>query len=430
MKSLWNLINRNLILGIFVISIFGLAYVQYQYLKIGLNLAKVQFNEKVEKAMVDIKKGLKTENELTFLLASAMQRDTSFFKTNPDSVLDASSHFLNDFLQVSLVQNGIETDFTYSLMTRDSAYYLKSPKSLVVDGDSADFPIVLEGYLPNSFEQQFILNLKFQDVNRYFLSQLNGLTVPSILFLMGILAVIIWALRTYYWQRKVITTTDAFINNLTHELKTPVFSISLASKMLQDKVDASGKTFVDIIKQQSQRLSVHIDKVLELATMEKKKEVFALEPIDFHPALEKVCTDFRALTALEDIQFSYALEEGPFSIMGELFHLRNVINNLLDNAKKYSNEPHIELRAKKNSGNLVISVKDNGYGISKEEQKRIFEKYYRVNSGDTHNVKGFGLGLHYVKLIVKRHRGRIELESELNKGTLIIINIPIYDGQN
>lgn len=400
---------------------------QYQYLRVGLNLAKVQFNEKVEKAMVDIKSGLRTENELTFLLASAMQRDTSFFRTNPDSVLDASSHFLNDFLKESLVANGVEADFGFTLMTRDSSYYLKSPKAFESEERNSEFPILLDGYLPTSFERRFILNLKFQDLNRYFLSQLNGLTLPSLLFLIGIFGVVLWALRTYYWQRKVITTTDTFINNLTHELKTPVFSINLASKMLEDKVDSSGSTFVDIIRQQSERLSNHIEKVLELATMERKKSIIQLQPMDFYPFLEKVCIDFKVLTALEEMEFTFNLKDESFVIKGESFHLQNMVNNLLDNAKKYSTEnPRVELTAWKSNGKMNIQVADNGIGIPKEKQKKVFEKYYRAADGNTHNVKGFGLGLNYVRTVVQQHKGTIELQSEPGNGTTVTVQIPLH----
>ena len=140
-----------------MVSIFGLAYVQYQYLKIGLNLAKVQFNEKIEKAIVDIKSGLRTENELTFLVASALLRDTTFFKSNPDSVLDASSYFLNDYLRENLTKNGVEADFAYTLMTRDSVYYLNSPEGFTRTEKNSEFPILLEGYLPNTFENRFVL---------------------------------------------------------------------------------------------------------------------------------------------------------------------------------------------------------------------------------------------------------------------------------
>ena len=396
-------------------------------MRVGLNLAKVQFNEKVEEAMVDIKEGLRTENELTFLLASAMQRDTSFFKTNPDSVLDASSFFLNDFLQENLVEHGIEADFAYTLMTRDSAYYLKSPKDFELGERTSEFPILLEGYLSTSFKRRFILNLKFQDLNRYFLSQLNGLTLPSLLFLAGILGVVLWILRTYYWQRKVITTTDTFINNLTHELKTPVFSINLASKMLEDRVDASNRTFVDIIRQQSDRLSGHIEKVLELATMERKKTVIRLEPLDFYPFLEKVCVDFKVLTALENVDFTYNFKDESFLVKGEAFHLQNIVNNLLDNAKKYSGEnAKIKLMAWKSSGNLNIQISDNGIGIPRDKQKKVFEKYYRAVDEDTHDVKGFGLGLNYVRTVVKQHKGKIDLISEPAKGTTITVQIPLY----
>ena len=421
--------NRSLFIIVFVVSIFGLAFVQYQYLRIGLNLAKIQFSEKVERSMEDIKRGLGTENELTFLMVSAMRRDTSFFRTSPDSVLDASSYFLNDFLRESLIQNGVEADFTYTLTTRDSAYYLKSPNVFAEREKSNSYPILLDGYLPNLFGQRFVLNLKFRDLNRYFLSQLNGLTLPSIIFLLGIIVVVIWTLRTYYWQRRVITTTDAFINNLTHELKTPVFSISLASKILKDKVDDSAQTFVTIINQQSERLSNHIEKVLELATMERKKAVIQLMPIDFYPYLEKVCKDFKALSALEKVDFSFELKKGPFPIKGESFHLQNMVNNLLDNAKKYADSPKVELTACKKAKSLYIEIKDNGYGIAQEEQEKVFEKYYRSNRGNVHTVKGFGLGLNYVKTVVRQHKGKITLESEPLKGTTVTVQIPLYDIQ-
>ena len=424
MKQVLN--KRNLIILVFVTSIFGLAYVQYQYLKIGLNLAKVQFNVKVENAIVDIKRGLKQENELTFLLASAMQRDTSFFRISPDSVLDASSYFLNDYLKENLVQHGIEADFTYALMTRDSAYYLQSPKKMDVTDRSSEFPIILEGYLPKVFQHRFILNMRFTDLNRYFLGQLNGLTLPGILFLVGILGVILWALRTYYWQRKIITTTDAFINNLTHELKTPVFSINLASKMLKEKVDGSAVSFVDIIRQQSERLSNHIENVLQLASLERKKAIVQLRPIDIYPDIKKVCEDFKALTTLDKLVFEYELENRPYLVLGESFHLQNVVNNLLDNAKKYADDPIIELKAWTTTKALHISVKDNGQGVAKDKQKMVFQKYYRAAEGDVHNVKGFGLGLHYVKTIIKAHKGEVDLTSEPYKGTLVTVKIPLY----
>ena len=410
-----------------MVSIFGLAYVQYQYLKIGLNLAKVQFNEKIEKAIVDIKSGLRTENELTFLVASALLRDTTFFKSNPESVLDASSYFLNDYLRENLTKNGVEADFAYTLMTRDSVYYLNSPEGFTSTEKNSEFPILLEGYLPNTFENRFVLNLKFNSLNRYFLSQLNGLVLPSLLFIVAIIVAIIWGLRTYYWQRRVITTTDAFINNLTHELKTPVFSINLASKMLADKVDDSGTTFLAIIKQQSQRLSDHIENVLELATIERKRSAIQLKPINFEPYLRKVCEEFKVLVSLEEVVFTYQIQGDAFNIIGEPFHLENVVNNLLDNAKKYSESPRIQLKAYKDQKFFYLDIEDNGRGISQKEQQKVFDKYYRATEKDLHAVKGFGLGLNYVKTVIKRHKGKILLKSTLGQGTIVSIQIPLNE---
>ena len=343
----------------------------------------------------DIKQNLQTENELTYLLASAMKQDTSFFKTSPDSILDASNYFFNDFLNETISQHGIGADFSYTLKTRDSSYYLNSNKRFGFDEVTVNYPVVLEGYLPTLFGERFILEVKFISLNRYFLSQLNGLTLPSLLFLLGIIIVVIWALRTYYWQRRVITTTDSFINNLTHELKTPVFSIRLASKLLDDKVSDDAKNFVTIIRQQAERLSGHVEKVLELASMERKESIIDSKPFDFYPNLLKLCQQFEALEAIENVDFTYEVDGDSFKIIGEPFHLENMVNNLLDNAKKYSSEPSIQLKAHKEEKQLVIRVEDNGKGIAKEDRNRVFEKYYRGNTSNIHEVKGYGLGLNY-----------------------------------
>ncbi len=417
--------KRKIFIAVFIISIFGLAFVQYRYLQIGLNLAKVQFNEKVEKAISDIGVGLRNRNQLTYLMASAMKRDTSFFRTSPDSVIDASSYFLNDYLVENLTKHGVEADFSYSLMARDSAYYLYSPNTFKSDKNIVTYPLLLEGYLPKLFDQRFILNLKFNNLNGYFLSQLNGLTLPSLLFLIGIVLVVLWALRTYYWQKSVITTTDEFINNLTHELKTPVFSINLASKLLEDKVLEKDRTFLNIIRQQGERLTGHIEKVLELATVERKKAVLHLEPIDFYPNLKKVCEAFKTLGSLEKMEFTYSMEGSGYFIRAEAFHLENVINNLLDNAKKYGDHPTIHLSSFLKKDWLFISVQDTGKGITDAEKDKVFQKYYRVKDEENQKVKGFGLGLNYVKTIVKKHGGKISLESKIGQGTTVTVQIPL-----
>ena len=134
--------------------------------------------------------------------------------------------------------------------------------------------------------KSLVLELQFRDLNRYFLFQLNGLIIPSLLFMAGILVVIVWVLRSFYWQSRIITTTNDFINNLTHELKTPVFSIGLATKILQKKVPESEQSVVELIQQETDRMKTHIDKVLELSRLESGGKPYALHLIDFKPELE------------------------------------------------------------------------------------------------------------------------------------------------
>jgi two-component system phosphate regulon sensor histidine kinase PhoR len=417
--------RKKLYIGIFIASILILFIVQYQYLKIGLNLAKVQFNKNVGIAGKVIKKDLASENQLSFLVGTALMNDESYFDLSLDSVQDASKNFLNDFISYRLSLYGVESDFSYRLFTRDSTFYLKSPKTFKSNTTLVTYPIELEGYLPKLVNRSIILELQFKDLNTYFLSQLNGLTIPSILCLAVIIFVFIWVLKSVYWQQKVITTTNAFINNLTHELKTPVFSIGLATKILENGIDPKKQQFVTIIRQQIDRLNQHIDKVLELGKLEFSRSLFKLEKVDFSQNIMQVCSNFEALTKLQDVEFNYLIDQSPFFIKAEVSHLENAITNVLDNALKYSHKPVIDLRATKVKRQLQISISDNGIGISKQEKKLVFKKYYRVANDNVHKVKGYGLGLSYVREVLKRHKGKILVESTLNQGTTITLTIPL-----
>ncbi|MGB8703905.1 MAG: HAMP domain-containing sensor histidine kinase, partial [Gillisia sp.] len=401
------------------------AFIQYQYLRIGLNLAKVQFNQKMANAIGDIKEGLSDNNELTFLAGKAMTRDDSYFKLSIDSVQDAARFFMNDYLKEKLLQNGIKTEFSYSIYSKDSTDYLKSPHNFN-DEEALKYPFQLRGYLPDVVEKKLILELKFKDINNYFLFQLNGLTIPSILFLIAIIVVVLWVLRSFYWQRNVITTTNEFINNLTHELKTPVFSIGIATKILEDKIPEKDKNVLQIIREQTDKLKIQIDKVLELATIEGKKKVFSKKELNFKPVLEKICHEFQQISSLEKIDFKCRIAEETFNIYAEPNHLENAISSILDNARKYSSENSaILLKAYKLKNKMVIEITDNGIGIAEKDKKAIFTKYYRVSSGDIHTVKGYGLGLNYVQQVIKHHKGEIDLKSEIKKGSTFTIKIPL-----
>ncbi|SFR31818.1 two-component system, OmpR family, phosphate regulon sensor histidine kinase PhoR [Robiginitalea myxolifaciens] len=419
--------KRVLFIALFAISLAGLAVVQYQYLRIGLNLAGVQFSRKVAAAGDDIRAGLYNRNQLTYLLAGMLEQDSTRFNTGLDHMGDASRFFLEDFLREKLVDNEIDADFSYALITRDSSYYLNPETQNKEESSRFVYPIVVEGYLPNTVGQRIILQLQFEDLNRYFLTQLNGLTLPTLLFLIGIFVAVIWGLRTYYWQERTITTTQEFINNLTHELRTPVFSIRLAAKILKEQEPEDQKHLTDKILEESSRLSTHIEKVLELGSLERGATPVVLKSMDIRPVLERVCGEFSSQVSLEDISFTWEIPSEPLPFEGSEFHLENALRNLLDNARKYGEGNPVTLRATVSGKELEIQVRDSGLGIPKTVQARIFKKYYRAPQGDVQGVRGYGLGLSYVKTVVQRHRGRIAVESTPGEGTVFSVHLRLSD---
>lgn len=411
----------------FVVSVVGLGVVQYQYLRIGLSLARVQFNEKIGRAIQEVKNDLDRENELTFLMGKALTNDDTYFTLSLDSLRDAASHYYRDFLKDRLLVQGIKTDFTYVIYSRDSLLSLHSPGYVENGGDRLRYPVELTGYLPELTGKRMVTELQFRDINSYFLSQLNGLTIPGLIFIIAIVVVIVWVLKSLYRQHSIITTTNDFINNLTHELKTPVFSIGLATKMLLGKEkETENIRFLNIIKQQNERLKEHIDKVLQLATLEKKKKYIKPEETDLYPHLQKFAEDFKEMTAMEGVDFSYKLHGDRYPVRAEVSHLLNAVGNLLDNAKKYGKkDPVVFLEVYTEAEKLYISVEDNGMGISEKDRKKMFEKFFRGTTGDIHRVEGYGLGLNYVKRVVRSHKGKIRVDSEEGKGSCITIVIPL-----
>ena len=418
--------KKHLYIILFIIAVLGLSFIQYQYFRIGLNLAGVQFNEKMGLAVKDIKQGLYQRNELTYLTGSVMAKDNMNFNLSLDSLQDASIYFIDDFLNERLLQNGIKAEYSFVLYNMDSSNVLHSGNSFSNEERFLRYPIILDGYLPSLMKDKVILELQFKNVNRYFLSQLNGLTIPSIIFLVIIIIVIVWVYRSFYLQNNLIMTTNEFINNLTHELKTPVFTIGVATKILEEKGQEDSKELIGMIRVQVVKLKTQIEKVLELGNIEEKKGFVKRLELDMRPVLESAILNFKQQAVLNNFSFKSEIKGDSLIVMGDAYHIENAISSLLENAIKYSGDPiDIDLLAFKRKDKLLISILDKGIGINQGDIKRIFEKYYRVIDGDLHKVKGHGLGLHYVKRIVHLHKGKIEVESKMGIGSAFTIILPL-----
>ena len=264
-----------------------------------------------------------------------------------------------------------------------------------------------------------------------YIRQSITLLIPSAVLTILLLGVFITTLWIISKQKKLSEIRNDFIHNMTHELKTPVSSISIASQMLNDSsLTKSPETLSHIgsvISEETKRLSQQIEKVLQISLLENGSTAVNLKEVDVNEFCLNAAENFilKVNAAGGDIEVELNAED-PF-IMADEVHFTNILYNLMDNALKYRSEkaPQLKIETWNERDRLMLAIEDNGIGISSENQKMIFEKFYRVPTGSVHNVKGFGLGLAYVHKVVEDLHGEIKVKSQLNKGTRFIISIPI-----
>jgi two-component system phosphate regulon sensor histidine kinase PhoR len=254
----------------------------------------------------------------------------------------------------------------------------------------------------------------------------------SVLFTLIILAAFFLAVRTMLRQKKLSEIKNDFINNMTHEFKTPIATISLAVDAIRNvKVQNDPQKltyFSSIIKEENLRMNRQVETILKSALMDREEVQLNLKPLHVHKIINDVVDNF--ILRLQEKQGNLETELNATNdlIEGDEVHMSNLVNNLLDNAVKYSKDnvpPHIRLSTNSNNKKFILRIEDNGIGMSRETLKRIFEKFYRAHTGNVHNVKGFGLGLSYVKTVVEAHGGSIKADSTLGKGSCLIIELPL-----
>lgn len=336
---------------------------------------------------------------------------------------------LDGILDKVLVNNGVYLPFFYSIVDKQGKVIYKCHKDLKQNNLNPQNNIYTQKLFP--FEESnkaAYLQVTFPTKQNYILSSMN-LLLPSLALVLIILSIFIVAIIIIFRQKQLNNMKNDFVNNMTHEFKTPISTISLASQMLQDpgvgKTPETLKHISRVIRDETKRLSFQVEKVLQMAIFEKDKSMLKLNEIKINSLISDIVSNFSLKVTSKGGKITSKLKAtNDMSLIDEV-HFTNVIFNLMDNALKYCDKPLLlTIETWNEKDNLLISIEDNGIGITKEDLKRIFEKFYRVSTGNLHNVKGFGLGLAYVKKIVTEHRGSIKVESELNIGTKFTITIP------
>ena len=263
-----------------------------------------------------------------------------------------------------------------------------------------------------------------------FMMESMGMVLPTAIFTLLMIFSSIIIVSVILRQKKLDEIKNDFINNMTHEFKTPISTISLASQMLNDsgvsKTVSTLQHISNVIQDESKRLSFQVEKVLQMAIFDQGKAGLKLTEININDLIQNVVNTFLIKIESKNGKINQDFAAIETTVLIDEMHFTNVIFNLLDNAFKYRRgSPILTIKTRNEESNVVVSIQDNGLGMSKESLKRIFEKFYRVPTGNVHNVKGFGLGLAYVKKIVEDHSGKIIVESELNVGTKFDIFLPL-----
>jgi len=266
---------------------------------------------------------------------------------------------------------------------------------------------------------------------KHFLSQQLSVWIVSTIVLIFILILLTYLLFLILKQKRLSEVQKDFVNNMTHEFKTPLASIQLSADVLRNPTILQNEqrllNYATIISTEATQLTHQVERVLQMANAEKGDLQLSKDHFTWQTLIKETVASFEHAIELKNAKIIFDFPEHPIIFFGDQLHLKNCIRNLIDNALKYNTgNPQIYISLKA-SNQIEIWFEDNGIGISKNDQKLLFQKFYRVNTGNIHNVKGFGLGLSYTRLIVKAHGGNIYCESDLGKGTKFVIYLPIND---
>ncbi|MFC2117485.1 sensor histidine kinase [Bacteroidota bacterium] len=333
---------------------------------------------------------------------------------------------IDSLLRSECKNKGIELDYEFAVRDGELNYIFQSD-NFTRNTERKIFETKL--FPRDIYQSPSFLMVYFPPETNLIFKSMGFISVYSIILTLFIILIFLISLYIIFRQKKLSEIKTDFINNMTHELKTPISTISLASQMLVDKEIPKNKTLMknisSIIEDESKRLGYQVEKVLQMSLFDRRKISLRLRDIDINKLIMSVVNTINIKIENEGGNLVTKLDTNNCMILADEIHLTNVIFNLLDNAIKYCGEkPDITIGSEKKEKGVIIFVIDKGIGINKESQKKIFDKFYRVPTGNLHNVKGFGLGLSYVKKIIEEHGGSITVGGELNKGSHFQIFLP------
>ncbi len=467
--------NKKVIWGIVIImtlALIGVAVTQFIWIKAQVDLEEQSFDDKVIMAMNSVKillqedtetpefvKGFYTEKRKSLFglendkLSTLLSPKSNKFNTHsvelaslmrdlyPNDLLESINKVnLDRYIKEELVDQGIDLKFDYGVYSKKiDGFVIRNGRFAVEVATDASSEISEDrGLIDTPYKVQLFndeegspgsLKIYFPSKRSWLWAKVVPSLLSSLLFTGLILLCFSYTIFVIFRQKKVSEMKTDFINNMTHEFKTPIATISLATDSITNNSVISSedkiRRFAKIIKQENKRMLNQVEKVLQMARIDKENFNLKLTSVNINDVVTQAAENSRLKVVKRNGVLTADLNAQNPLIEADLTHISNIINNLLDNAEKYSSEePEIHISTKNLSKGVEIKVKDNGIGMPKDSLKHIFDKFYRVHTGNRHDVKGFGLGLSYVKALVNAHKGSISVASELGKGSTFTLILP------
>ena len=417
-----------LIVVLITLSVVGILFIQMSWINNAVKLKHEEFQREVEVSLKQIKEGISDRYTYKHFNYIPNEESKRFYLRNHFTVEGSfDNDEISDIISKQLKNNNIKETFEYGITNIYKNVILQSGGFKMSDQETS-FKIELSP--EDSYRARETLYLSITENKSKVIREMAWMIVASIVFTTIIVLAFAVTVRTLFNQKKLSEIKSDFINNMTHELKTPLATISLAIDALtNDKVihDADKvKIYSKMIREENKRMNKQVEKILQAARLEKEEIKLTLQRLDAHQIISKVANNIALQIQEKNGSIDLRLRATDPMIDADEVHFSNIIFNLLDNAMKYSaQEPEIVVETLKHgNGMFTIKITDNGIGMDRETQARIFEKFYRAHTGNIHNVKGFGLGLSYVKAIVDAHEGKISVESAPGKGSTFTITLP------
>jgi len=417
-------ITLRYVLILAIISVAGIISIQIYWFSRAFDIRDMQFNQSVNIALRNVADQLRVYNNSPIPQINPVEQlSSNYFVVMVNDQIDVN--LLETLIVNEFKRRNLKVDFEYGVYDcmNEKMVFGNYINLASENGQNMRSKTVLPAWEDNDY----YFGVIFPNKENALLSQM-GIWIFLSAVLLIVVSFFAYALYIIFRQRQFSETQKQFINNMTHEFRTPISTIQLSSGVLQDPGIIKDRVrlvnYAQIIQEESNRLYRQVETILQAALIDDKKLTLQKATIDVHEIIEDVIKSYTLILA--DGKMDTSLEATRHTVFGDKIHFTNLIKNLVDNAIKYSTEPpQLTLSTTNEKKEIYIEIKDRGIGIPKQYQKKVFKKFYRVPTGNVHNVKGFGLGLNYVKNITKMHKGRLNLESKPGEGSIFTLRFPV-----